>query len=357
MSELLQQIKGKQNIKTKLPTWFQASGIYYPEKIALEQTSSEKTASYKASLMAGKSLVDISGGFGVDSFYFSKRFNFVTHLEINRSLSEIVAFNFEQLGISNIHCKTMESEKFLLHSTEKFDWVYADPSRRDDRKGKVFLLSDCTPNIPKLLTQIWRQTNNLLIKTSPLLDIQQGINELQNVKEIHVVAVRNEVKELIWILEKDYIGPVQIFSANIETKKTTLFSFYRKEEKETSPLLSSPLDYLYEPNTATLKAGAFKMVTKKYPVYKIGINSHLYTSKDLIVFPGRIFLIQETLPFHKKTLKKRFSKTKAHITIRNFPRAVAKLRKELQILEGGDMYLFFTTDLNDNRLALICKKV
>ncbi|XLS30735.1 THUMP-like domain-containing protein [Flavobacteriaceae bacterium M23B6Z8] len=357
MHELVKQISGKKNAYTKLPTWFETSGIYYPEKVSLEQTSSEKTASYKSSLIKGKSLVDLTGGFGVDSFYFSKQFDAVIHLEKNESLSEIVSFNYKQLGASNIECKTEDAETFLHRNQKTFDWIYADPSRRDDHLGKVFLLSECTPNIPELLDIIWQRTQNLLLKTSPLLDIQQGINELQHVKEVHVVAVKNEVKELIWILEKDYKGSIKIFSVNIEKEKTDFFSFFYQEEKETKVFFSNPLNYLYEPYAAVLKSGAFKTISQKYKVSKIGINSHLYTSEALIQFPGRIFEIQESLPFHKKTLKKRFSKAKAHVTTRNFPWSVAKLRKELQILDGGEVYLFFTTDLKDNHLVIICKKL
>ncbi|WP_340202326.1 THUMP-like domain-containing protein [Ascidiimonas sp. W6] len=356
MPQLIQQIKAKQKIKKKLPTWFGTSKIYYPEKISLEQTSSEKTATYKASLMSGKSVIDLTGGFGVDCFSFAKKFERVTHLEINKSLSEIAASNFKQLGLTNIACEATEAISFLKRTTERYDWIYADPSRRDHQKGKVFLLSDCTPDIPKNLSWIWNKTNQLFLKTAPLLDIQQGINELQNVKEVHVVALKNEVKELNWILKKAYEGPILITCINLDSKSKLPFSFEYHTEKDMDIAFSNPLSYLYEPNAAILKAGAFKTIAHQYNIAKIARHSHLYTSMKNIAFPGRSFLIKEVLPFQKKSIKKRLAKVKAHITTRNFPWSVAKLRKEFQIHDGGDLFIFFTTNLEDNYIAIICKK-
>jgi hypothetical protein len=356
MAELVQQITAKQKAEKKLPQWFAAKNIIYPEKISLEQTSSEKTAEYKAGLVSGNRLADLTGGFGVDDFYLAKKFKEVFHVEKNTGLSQIAQWNFKQLGVTNISSHQTDAISFLKANSQHYDWIYADPSRRDDQKNRVFLFSDCTPDIPGNLALILTKTNRLLIKSSPLIDLHQGLKELKHVKEIHIVALKNEVKELLWILENPCKAPVTITCVNLEQESNAVFSFKLEEETEAEVSYSPPLKYLYEPNNAILKSGAFKTIAVSYALFKIGVHSHLYTSESPVSFPGRIFGIQEVLPFHKKELKKRFSKTKAHITTRNFPWPVNKLRRELKIDEGGDLYLFFTTDLSNKHLVIICKK-
>ena len=166
---ILNQITAKQKAKTKLPTWFNTSNIYYPNKISIEQTSSEKTAAYKSKLINGDKIIDLTGGFGVDNFYFSKKVNQVTHCEINHELSEIVKHNFEQLGTKNVDFLVGDSAKILSSLNQKFDWIYIDPSRRNDAKGKVFMLQDCLPNVPKLLDFYFEFSDNIMIKTAPIL--------------------------------------------------------------------------------------------------------------------------------------------------------------------------------------------
>lgn len=357
MAEIVQQIKGKLKAKNKLPSWYGAEAIYYPEKVSLEQTSSEKTAAYKASLVKGKNLADLTGGFGVDSFSFSRKFENVVYLEQNKVLSEIAEWNFGRLGIANIVTHNRESVSFLNEANMQFDCIYADPARRDGLKRKVFKLEDCTPNIPQNMNLLWEYTDCILLKTAPLLDLQQGISDLKNVKEIHVVALNNEVKELIWLLSKQHKGNVKVYCAELELQNSAFFSFEYEEEKKNEALFSAPLNFLYEPNASILKSGAFKTVALTYGIFKLAIHSHLYTSEEQLPFPGRSFLIEEILPFHKKNIRKKFTGTKANITTRNFPWTVAKIRKELQINEGGESYFFFTTDLNGKHLLIICKKI
>jgi hypothetical protein len=191
---VLQQLAAKQKAKSKLPTWFKTHNIYYPSKISVEQTSSEKTAQYKASLISGNNLIDLTGGFGVDDFYFSKTVAKVVHCEINSELSKIVKHNFEQLNVKNVDCFADDSSEVLQKLNQKFDWIYIDPSRRNDFKGKVFMLKDCLPNVPELLDFYFNFSDNIMIKTAPILDISAGISELKNIAEIHVVALENEVK-------------------------------------------------------------------------------------------------------------------------------------------------------------------
>ena len=203
--EIINQIVSKNKSKSKLPTWFSTEKIYYPPSISIEQTSSEITAKYKSDLLSGKSIIDLTGGFGVDCYYFSKKFEKVVHCEKNEELSEIVKHNYETLHVENIECLAQNSTDVLTDSKTNFDWIYIDPSRRSDIKGKVFLLKDCLPNVPATLDLYFSKSNNILIKTAPILDITAGINELNHIKSIHIVAIDNEVKELLWVLEKNYL--------------------------------------------------------------------------------------------------------------------------------------------------------
>ena len=194
--ELANQIAAKKKSEKKLSTWFNTPKIYFPKQISIEQTSSEQTANYKSSLISGDSIIDITGGFGVDCFYFAKHFKNVVHCELNEELSSIVAYNYKLLKVNNIEVKPINGLNYIKEKNTSFDWVYIDPSRRDDTKGKVFLLKDCLPNIPPKLDYLFSKTSNILIKVSPILDITSTIRELKFTKEIHVVSINNEVKEL-----------------------------------------------------------------------------------------------------------------------------------------------------------------
>lgn len=352
--ELANQILAKKKSEKKLPTWFSCKDIYYPNKISIEQTSSELTAAFKAKIVTGNSIIDITGGFGVDSFYFSKQFKKVIHCEINSELSTNVKHNYQQLNAKNIETNAINGFDFLKETNHTFDCIYVDPSRRSDVKGKVFLLKDCLPYIPPKIDFFFTKANQILIKVSPILDITNTINELKNVKSVHIVAVHNEVKELLFLLEKNYAESTNIIAVNIGKSKTDEFSF-EYQSKETSNF-SEPLSYLYEPNSAILKSGGFHQISNKYNVHKLEENSHLYTSESFIDFPGRAFKIVDILSYDKKKLKKRFSKSKANITTRNFPKTVAQIRKEINIKDGGTDYLFFTTTANKNLKVIICQK-
>ena len=352
---ILNQIAAKQKTKSKLPTWFNASNIYYPSKISVEQTSSEKTAAYKSQFVSGSTLIDLTGGFGVDDFYFSKKMNQVIHCEINPELSEIVAHNFEQLQIKNIQCIAGDSFEILKNLNQKFDWIYIDPSRRNDAKGKVFMLKDCLPNVPEFLDSYFDFANNIMIKTAPILDISAGLSELKNVKSIHIIALENEVKELLWILEKNYIGTIEIITCNLTKDAAEKFTFEIGKSNDSN--YSLPKKYIYEPNAAIMKSGGFDEVTAHFEVEKLHQHSHLYTSDTLIDFPGRAFKIENSFEYNKQNMKSVLENKKANITIRNFPETVENIRKKWKIKDGGDAYCFFTTDLNNNKIVLLCAKL
>ena len=351
---ILQQIAAKQKAITKLPSWFKTPNIYYPSKVSVEQTSSEKTARYKSDLISGKNLIDLSGGFGVDDFYFAQRFEQVIHCEIEATLSEIVQHNFKQMGVSNIECISGDSEVTLTNLNKSFDWLYIDPSRRNEAKGKVFMLKDCLPNVPEKLDFYYRFTSNLMIKTAPILDITAGLSELQNVKAIHIVALENEVKELLWIIEKDWIGNPKITTINLTKEKTETFSFEWNSVAVAE--YSEPKTYLYEPNAAIMKSGGFDWISAQFKLKKLHPHSHLYTSDTLIEFPGRVFAIDQTVPYNKTEMKL-LGNQKANITIRNFPDTVENIRKKWKINDGGNCYSFFTTDVNNHKIVLLCSKL
>ena len=353
---LVEQIEAKKKCKTKLPSWYNTKEIYYPNKLNIEQTSSEITAKYKSNLINGKSIIDLTGGFGVDAFYFSKRFDKVVHCEIKKDLSAIAKHNYNQMHITNIECINRDGLDFLSGSNRLFDWIYVDPSRRHEHKGKVFQLSDCIPNVPDNLDLLFNHSNNIMVKTSPLLDISQGSKELKHVKSIQVIAVNNEVKELLWILKKDNQGSPNCITVNIKGEIKQKFNYKIIEEKVSIANYSEPLSYLYEPNAAILKSGAFKLVSKKFSVYKLHSNTHLYTSDTLVEFPGKRFKVKKVMPYNKKLLKKEFVYS-ANVATRNFPLSVHQLRRDFKIKDGNSLFIFFTTSSIMNKVIIICEKI
>lgn len=355
-SELAVQIVARNKAEKKLPTWYNSANIIYPPHLNLEQTSSEVTAKYKAALVSGKNLIDLTGGFGIDSFFFAESIQKVTHCEMDALLSETAAHNFKQLGAENITTTSGDSLEYLESTDEEFDWIYLDPARRDDYGGKIILLEQCTPNVPVNLELFFKKAKRVLIKTSPLLDLKAGMHELEHVAEIHIVAVNNEVKELLWLLDPASNQAVRIKTVNLGKK--TVHEFEAGFSKlATKASLSEPKQYLYEPNAALMKSGLFGELSIRTATAKLHVNSHLYTSSELTDFPGRRFQILEVLPYHRKLLKKEPRLKKANITTRNFPKSVEALRKELKIEDGGTIYAFFTTNLRNEKVVVLCEKV
>lgn len=353
VQELIQQIESRKRAGKKLPLWFETRNILFPPKINLEQTSSEITAKYKASLVNGETLADITGGFGIDSFYFSEKFSTVHHFEINSELSEIAKHNFEVFRKHNIKCYAEDGLMAVL--SKKYIVIYADPSRRHDSKGKVFFLKDCQPNIPQNILEILDHCDLFLLKTSPMLDISVGLNELQGVSEIHIVAVENEVKELLWLLKKDVVGVIRIKTINFTKSGIDYFDFNWNESATANYSLVQK--YLYEPNAAIYKSGAFNLVSEKLKASKLHQNTHLYTSDTIVDFPGRSFVIEKVVPYNKAEIRSALSFKKANIATRNFPESVETLRKKWKIADGGDVYLFFVTNLENKKEMLICAKI
>jgi hypothetical protein len=357
IKELVEQIEAKRRCKSKLPTWFNTENIYFPNKLNIEQTSSEITAQYKSTLVKGLSIIDLTGGFGVDAFYFSKQFKEVTHCELDENLSEIVSHNFKTLEVNHINTLTTDGILYLKNSNTIFDCIYMDPSRRNDDKGKVFYLKDCLPDVTEHLDLLFKYSKAILIKASPMLDISIGLSELKWVKGIHIVAVDNDVKELLFLLESNFEMDVTVKTVNLIENNTQVFEFNITEEKHTESLFSLPQTYLYEPNSAIMKSGAFNTISSKLKLFKLHKHSHLYTSEKQIEFPGRRFKIINVMPYSKKLIAKQFSKTKANITTRNFPETVAQIRSKFNIKDGGESYLFFTTNVNNEKIVIVIEQI
>lgn len=354
-SILINQIIAKKKAKEKLPTWFSNENIVYPDKISIEQTSSETTAKYKASLVSGEKMIDCTGGFGIDDYYFSKQFKKVIHCELNADLSQIVTHNFEVLKATNIECYRGDSTEILKQLHEKFDCIYIDPSRRNHAKGKVFMLADCLPNVVDLQDFYYQFTDTILIKTAPILDLHAGLLELKNVAEIHIVAVENEVKELLWKIDKNFNKSSEIIAVNLEKEKQTITKI--ESSKAYFASYSLPKKYLYEPNASLMKSGGFEAVSELFDIEKLHQHSHLYTSHEFIDFPGRKFQIDAIVPFQKKEISQHIQGKKMNVSTRNFPIKPEEIKKKFKITDGGTIFAFFTTNMNNEKIILLCTKI
>jgi 16S rRNA G966 N2-methylase RsmD len=349
------QIQSRKKAKTKLPEWYAAQGVLFPHGIPIEQCSSEITAKYKATLIQGNSLVDLTGGTGIDTYYLSKQFQSTSYVEQNQELCGLAIHNFGRLN-SKIDVVNSSAENFLATLKATVDWIYIDPARRDQNSRKVFRIEDCTPNLIELQDILQEKSKGVLIKYSPLLDISEITRSVPDIDEIHIVSVNNECKELLIVLKKSSTD-IKIRTINFQRTEEQIFDFHPKKENECSITLSLPQQYLYEPNSSIMKAGAFKIIAKKYNLNKLHPNSHLYTSEELVEnFPGRVFQIIGMDALKKKVIRKIIPNAKANISTRNFPLSVREIKKKLEIRDGGDIYIFATTLMNNKHILIICNK-
>lgn len=351
MAEAVVQIAGWQIAEKKIPLWAQTEGVLYPQHLSMEQCSSEVTARYKASLVSGESFADLTAGFGVDCSFMARNFCRAIYVERQEILCDLARHNFPLLGLSHIQVCQADGVEYLQRM-EPVDCLFLDPARRDSQGGKTVAISDCEPDVCALEPLLVEKGRSVWVKLSPMLDIGTALRELKYLREIHIVAVNNECKELIALLKKP--SEVSYYSDNevrlfceqaVNNLLTTPFSFTLAEEKNAVCTWAEEVeDYLYEPGAALLKAGPYRLLSERYGVRKLQVNSHLYTSRQEIDFPGRRFRVLEVSDFGKKNLKHFLQGVeKANLTVRNFPTSVAELRKKLKLKEGGDLYLFATT--------------
>ncbi len=358
VQELADQLQSRKKSEKKLPTWFSTNNIIYPKSLSIEQTSSEQTAKYKASLIGGNSLLDLTMGFGVDTFYFSKSVNQLIAIERQLHLAEKVSHNFKIFGVNNVSIENTSSEEYLANTKQTFDWIYLDPARRDENKNKVFKLSDCEPNVIELKNDLFKRSNNVMVKTSPMLDITQGIIELEDVTEVHVVCLNNEVKELLWILSKKYQSKAPIFKI-VELKEGNNFiSEYKPSNDSIDLTFSEPLEYIYQPHVGFLKAGLSDFTATENSLNKIEVNTHLYTSKSFIKnYKGRIFKVKHIALFNKKEVKKQYSHKQYTVVSKNFPLQSEELKKTFKIKEGKDDCLLFFRGQKNKKYVVEAKRV
>ncbi len=373
MAFALQQIEGRQRTRTKLPEIYAIEGWHYPVRLSLEQCSSEVTAKYKGQRIKDegqrtkdegqRTLVDLTGGFGIDTFYLSKAFAETHYVERNAELCAIAEHNFALAG-RKVTVHHTDAENFL-RDMEAVDVIYLDPARRSAAGGKVFRLQDCEPDLTQLYPLLMSKCHVLMVKLSPMLDITEALRYLPDAREVHVVAVRNEVKEVLVIVATAPLNPphrgeespadIKRIAVNLETDDVP---FVFTEEEETAASIISPvgetgegLGYLYEPNAAILKAGAFRSVGARYGLQKLGVNTHLYAADHLVAdFPGRIFKVLGT---PDKAQLKALQKTGAHTICRNYPLSADKLAAKHKIPEGGTLYLIGTTAPTTSRPILL----
>jgi len=350
-AELATQITAKKKSEKKLPTWFKSENIYYPPVLSIEQTSSEITAQYKSKLAKGDALIDITGGFGVDSYYFSEKIKAVTHCEINPELSAIAKYNAQALQANNIEFSAEDGIAYLSTASERFHTIYVDPARRAE-KGKVFMLKDCTPDIVGNLDTLLGKSDRIIVKTAPLLDISAGLSELKHVSEIHIVSLKNECKELLWVIDKGFDQDTKIIAVTLNNGIEKNFTFYRSSAD--SPVhFAADLsigDYLYEPDAALLKSGAFNLIGSTYNLLKLHTQTQLFISdavnKD---FPGRIFKIEAILT--TGDLKK-LGNLKGNVIVRNYPAKPEDLVKKYKIKADQNQFLIFTKIANGENIII-----
>lgn len=339
MQEMVQQIKGKKVAHRKFP-FLLKENIVFPPNLNLEQASSQSTAEFKADNLNGKKFLDLTCGFGIDAYFLSQNFGEITLVEKNPELLDLVKHNWKILNKKATFVNE-NLEHFLAKNSERFDVIYLDPARRDSEKNKKFLLEDLSPNLLEIQDQLLEISSQIIIKLSPLIDISYLISVLKNVAKIQIIAVRNEVKELIVFLEKARKGDdVEISCINLESDDAE-FAFQFKEEKTAVSAFSEPQQFLYIPNNAVLKSGAFNLISQFFNGKKLHPNTHFYTSdKRIERFPGRILEINM---IDSKHIRKG---EKYNIISKNYPLSPDEIKKKYKILDGGNCYLIFTQTQN-----------
>ncbi|MBR4912196.1 MAG: SAM-dependent methyltransferase [Bacteroidales bacterium] len=365
MAVALQQIAGRQKAKEKLPDWYATESVLYPKKVPMEQCSSSQTAEYKASLVEGESFADFSGGFGVDTAAFAKKFTKGWYVEPQEELCELFQHNCKVLDINNVNIihGTMEEH---LDTIGPVNTIYLDPSRRDTHGRRVVSLADCTPNLPEWKSALLERCNILMVKLSPMIDIFQTFRDLPETYAVHVVAVEGECKEVVFLLTRRdapwHVSTTDptIIAVDINKIATTRVETTLQTERTTPPCIATELGaYLYEPNAAVMKAGIFNALSQQFHIAKLAKNTNLFTADELHEdFPGRIFRLEAVHEFHpRKTAKELSHLANASIAVRNFPLSAEELRKTLKIKDGNTCYLFGCTLSGGMKCVIVCEKV
>ena len=355
MPFVLQQLKARRIAVQKIPTWASCDEIVYPKHLSMEQCSSEVTARFKSTLMRGDVLLDLTGGFGVDFFFMAQNAKRAIYVERQADLEQIAAHNFRALRLHQAETHCEDGVLFLKNLKTQVDTLFIDPARRSGSGRKTVLLKDCDPDLTLIDNLLAEKSKQTIIKLSPMLDISSSVNSLKNISEVFVVAVQNEVKELLLRKAESEADRI-IHALNFKTNGVAeIFSFSMEEESLAVVGYAQQLQkHLFEPNASLLKAGAYKLIASRFSLQKLHPNSHLYTSDALAPdFPGRSFEVVDSFSFSSSEIRRlRQITSKANLSVRNFPATVAELQKKLKLTDGGDYYLFATT-LADNQKRLI----
>lgn len=355
------QLRARKKARLKIPLWYRTKGIVYPPSINLEQASSQATANFKKNLVlsllpSGRRNcgADLTGGSGVDSAFLAQAFSEFHYNEPNEELVQLCKHNHAILQLNGIVHYQSTAEEFLKNYSGILDFVYLDPSRRDEHARKVFKLSDCVPNITELQHYIFEKSDLILVKASPLLDIEQALRELTHVRSIYVLSVDNECKELLFLQDKKFTGEhtLEAFDLKPDGGEISSFGFIKSAEHQTKVKYSEPKRFIYEPNAAVIKAGAFKSIAQKFNVEKIATNTHLYTSESKVeTFPGRIFQIEE-FQLDEKSVAKHLSDRKVNVTTRNYPLTPEAIKKKYKLRDGGEKFLIGFSSEHKKHLVL-----
>ena len=358
---VLNQIEARQLLSKKVPSWASNPDLLFPKHLSIEQCSSELTAKYKASIISGGDVfVDLTGGLGIDSYFLSEKFKTSYYIENQKELCDLAEHNFGVLG-RKIMVVNSDAESFLSKN-QNIDLIFIDPARRDIYNRKMVSLHDCSPDVVDLQNILLKNSKNILIKASPMLDISLITNELQNISEIHIVSVKNECKEILIKIEPGFDGEIKYFCVNFvgnDLKSSQFFEFSEISEcSECSSFAPTIKRYLYEPNASLMKSGAFKLISQRFGIEKLHVNSHIYTSDNLISdFPGRIFEVVGFASFNKKIKKELLNDiTEASIATRNFPLSANELRKNLNLKESDKNFVFGTTLMGEKKVVILAKK-
>lgn len=363
---IMDQIKARQKAAVKTPSWCAQDNIIFPRPDIIEQASSEATALYKASLISGETFIDLTGGAGVDSWAILNKFETARIVDIDTNNAALLEHNLSQLSDKNITVHPHAAEAFLPQ-IKTADLILIDPQRRENTSGKrgLYRFEDCSPNILEMLPALKTKAQKIMIKTSPMLDIDQAIAQLEYVSEVHVVEWQGDCKELLFILKPktSIIAqniPITAVSINADGSPHRTMTFTRAEEQSALAPIGEPQQYLYEPSPAFMKAGGFNVMATRHNLTKLHPDTHLYSADHLVPnFTGRAFEIIEPLPVNKKAIKPHLPKGKANITVRNFPMRSPELAKKLGLKDGGNIYLFACKahkDGKDENIALLCRK-
>ena len=363
MAYALDQIAGRQKARVKIPSWASIDGIVYPPHISMEQCSSEQTARYKARIAGnGEKIVDLTAGFGVDMAFMSAGFKQAVHVEMQPQLCAISSENYKHLGLNHIQVVCSDGVGYL-HQMEHADLIFIDPARRDQHGARTYGIADCTPNVLEIIDEMLQKADRVMIKLSPMLDWQKTVADVGNVSQVHIVSVGNECKELLLEVKNGKGEKVKVFCVNddqvfsYEIGETHPFTLSPLHSFTSSPL--HPFTFLYEPNASVMKAGCFNLISHRFGITQPDANSHLFLSDKLVEgFPGRGFVIERVSTMNKRELKEALAGIdKANVAVRNFPLSVADLRKRLKLKDGGDVYIFATTDAKKGHLVMVCRKI